>query len=287
MTDPIREPGLYDLSHDRYHSDPCETPSLSSGIANMIVQRSELHARLAHPRLGGRGRIPTREMDRGSIIHKMLLGKGADVVTIEADDYRSKAAQQARDAAHAAGKIPALPKELEACGEAHAAISLHLEREGVVLDGMSEIALIWYAQTSEGEPVICRTLIDHLVIGDDHFEVFDLKSSGKVCSPKKVARKIEDDGAHVQAIAHLSAVGAVFPHLQGRGRYTWIAAEMEPPYAVCLAEPDGSMTALGVATWQEGVNRWAAALRDDKWPGYPRTRVAASPWALKEIGMEG
>lgn len=282
----ISEPGLYDISHDRYHSDPCVTPSLSSSIANKIVERSEWHAWLEHPRLGGRGCIPTRDMDRGSIVHKMLLGKGADVVTVESDNYRTDKAKDARDKAHAEGKIPALPHELATCGEAFASIKNQLDAEGVVLDGMSEIAIVWYDQTSDGVPVLCRTLIDHLVIGDDYFDVFDLKSSGKVCSPKKLGRVLEDNGAHTQAVAHLAAVGAVFPHLQGRGRYHWIAAEMEPPYAVCLAEPDGSMQALGCATWQEGVNRWERALRTNVWPGYPRTRVSASPWSLKAIGME-
>ena len=37
-----------------------------------------------------------------------VLGDGVDTVEIDADSYRTKAAREQRDAAHAAGKIPVL-----------------------------------------------------------------------------------------------------------------------------------------------------------------------------------
>jgi len=65
-----------------------------------------LHARYAHPKLGGGVRESTDAQNRGSIIHKLLLGKGSEIAIINHDDYRKTEAREARDAALNAGQIP-------------------------------------------------------------------------------------------------------------------------------------------------------------------------------------
>ena len=91
--------GLHEnISHDVYHADPSERPSLSSHLAGILLARSPAHAKLSHPRFGGAfPDKPSDEMNVGSIIHGLLLGGGADIVEIDADNYRTKAAQEARD----------------------------------------------------------------------------------------------------------------------------------------------------------------------------------------------
>ena len=41
------EPGIHNLSAEVYHADPCVKPSLSSSIANVLLQQSPLHAWMA------------------------------------------------------------------------------------------------------------------------------------------------------------------------------------------------------------------------------------------------
>ncbi|MEC4616304.1 PD-(D/E)XK nuclease-like domain-containing protein [Tsukamurella tyrosinosolvens] len=60
------------------------------------------------------GWAPKKEFDTGSLVHKLVLGEGADIVVVDAKDWRTKAAQEARDAAREEGKIPALTKDMQA-----------------------------------------------------------------------------------------------------------------------------------------------------------------------------
>src|SRR5271168_4290943 len=110
------QPGLHSLSMDVYQSDPCPAPSLSSGIANILLTQSPAHAWLAHPRLNP---VFTREtdaaFDRGSAAHAYVLENREDtIVVIDAVDWRTKLAKEARDEARAAGKQPVLAHQMVA-----------------------------------------------------------------------------------------------------------------------------------------------------------------------------
>src|SRR5271156_5921927 len=108
--------GLHALSMDVYQSDPCPAPSLSSGIANILLTQSPAHARLAHPRLNPAYQRETdSRMDIGSIAHAMLLERDESaVVIVDAPDWRTKAAKEARDGAWAEGKHAILAHKFEA-----------------------------------------------------------------------------------------------------------------------------------------------------------------------------
>src|SRR5262245_31717991 len=95
---------------EQYHADPCETPSLSHSVAHELINKSPLHSWMRHPRLGGQHKKETKEMDRGSLVHALLLGAGKPIVIIKADDWRTKASQQDRDYAREQGHIPVLEK---------------------------------------------------------------------------------------------------------------------------------------------------------------------------------
>ncbi|HYR45035.1 MAG TPA: hypothetical protein VER98_18535, partial [Terriglobia bacterium] len=106
-------PGIYTISADEYHADCCPTPSLSASIATILIQQSPLHAKSAHPRLTENPvREEERHLDLGRLCHALML-EGDDIaVVIEADNYRTRAAQEARDAARSIGKCPLLAKEM-------------------------------------------------------------------------------------------------------------------------------------------------------------------------------
>lgn len=85
---------ILNVSEAAYHADPCPSPSLSQSIAHTLITQSPRHARLEHPRLGGQQRASTKAMDEGAILHKLLLGAGADFEMVVADDWRTKAAKE-------------------------------------------------------------------------------------------------------------------------------------------------------------------------------------------------
>jgi hypothetical protein len=101
---------LLDCSKEQYHADPTEVPSLSYSVAKILLTESPMHAYYYHPRLGGHVREQTKAMGKGQVIHKLLLGIGADIVVVRADNFRTKAAQELRDAAIAAGKTRRLSR---------------------------------------------------------------------------------------------------------------------------------------------------------------------------------
>ena len=108
-------PGIYDdMAPALYHGDPCEGPSLSSGIANLLLAKTPAHARLAHPRLNpGFVEPSTKVMDLGSVTHELLLGKGCGFEISPFDDYKSKAAREWRSDTVARGLIPILAADHE------------------------------------------------------------------------------------------------------------------------------------------------------------------------------
>lgn len=110
------KPGFYpDMSEAQYHSDPCAVPSLSSSIAKTIIDDSLKHAWLAHPQLNPNieQTEPTREMEIGTVTHKLILGSGRDALVIDTDAYTTNAAKEQRAQAYAQGSSPILRPDLE------------------------------------------------------------------------------------------------------------------------------------------------------------------------------
>jgi hypothetical protein len=284
--------GFYEISADDYHADKIgDEPTLSASIAQRLVTRSPWHAWTHHPRLGGakrkRVKAPTKEMDRGTIVHALLLGKSRDVVLVDANDWRTDKAKGEREAARKLGKIAVLPKELREANDIVQAIRPQLDERDIRLNGQSELCAVWQEQADDGTPVWCRALFDHLLINTAR--IWDLKTSGKPMPPDKLDSKVDDDAGYIQAVAYPSALAAIRPELAGRATFGWIFAECgEEPYAVVTGEPDGAMREMGILHWRRAINMWAQCMRTGEWPGYPLTpvRVGVKPWRLQQAQME-
>ena len=105
----VAEPGLYRMTAEQYHADPCPEPSLSSSTIKTMLERTPRHAFHDHPRLGGmRLESSSAAQTLGSVVHAMVLGAGRQWHVIDADDWRTKAAKAERDAAESVGKVPIL-----------------------------------------------------------------------------------------------------------------------------------------------------------------------------------
>lgn len=109
---PALTTGWHDLTDEVYHADPCPAPSLSSSLANQVINKSLMHAWRACPG------SPVFEaatlgsaVDRGSAAHSILFG-GKAIEAIEADDWRTAAAREARESARAHGRIPMLSRDV-------------------------------------------------------------------------------------------------------------------------------------------------------------------------------
>lgn len=270
---------LVTMTADEYHADPCDTPSLSSSIAGILVSRSPRHAYLAHPRLGGVRRESTKSMDRGTLIHALVLGKGAEIVAVDAADWRTKAAQEQRDAIRAAHKVPVLVGDYNEALTAAASIEAQLGDRGIWLTGQSEVVAKWIERADDGTPVRCRAMIDHLMLP----AIFDLKTC-RSAHPAAIQRHVIGYGYHIQAHAYQRAVAAVDPTLTGRTDFVFLFVELDPAVTVQPARLDGSMRVLGERQWRRAVNTWAACLTSGRWPAYSddTLTIEAPPWALQQ-----
>lgn len=276
---------ILDISTADYHADNVgPTPTLSASIATTMATKSPAHAWLEQPKLGAVARDATKATDAGSVIHTLTLGEGTELAVIEADNYRTKKAQEERDVAHATGKVPVLARELDEARAVAKILREKIERFGIALTGESEVKLAWEYETVEGLVVPCRSMVDHLLL--EQGTVYDLKTI-RSAHPKQCSRSAVDYGYDIQWAAYTRAVGRLAPHLLGAVDMIFLFCEIEPPYAVTPARPDGMMRELGAARWERAATTWAKCLRSGEWPGYASDvmPLTVPGWALMEEGL--
>jgi len=276
-----------DVTIEQYHADPCEAPSLSVSIAAELINKSPLHAWQIHPRLGGLRRAPTEAMTDGTLIHALLLGKGEDRIAIlDVENFKTKAAQGARADAIIAGKAVVKATDYEAAKEVAKILKGKMAELGIVLDGLSEQAIEWLEPTEDEGDVLCRAMLDHLVVRFSNVTeatVFDLKSI-RCANQRTIKRHIIEYCYDVQEAAYRSAVGAVSPESRGRVDFVFLFCEIEPPYDIAPVRLNGMWRALGENKWHHACRTWARCLANKRWPGYADQIITVEPppWALTE-----
>jgi hypothetical protein len=262
---------LLNVTPDEYH----QLPGFSASIAKTLIERSPLHAWTQHPSFGAKGKKPTKEMDMGTVIHRLVLGKGKSFVVVNCDDWRTSKAKDARDEARAAGLVPVLAKDYDRACEAAKRIVFELKRRGIELNGASEVAIGW----TELEDLDCRCMLDHVWL--DTGAILDLKITGNA-APGAVERNAENMGYALQAAAYKRAVEQIKPELVGRTRFLFAFCEPEDPFAVNVCEPDGMFREIGELRWNRACREWDGCLKTNHWPAYGAgvNTISAPQWAL-------
>jgi hypothetical protein len=275
-----------DCSPAEYLSDPAPEPSLSSSIAKVLCEQSPAHARLVHPRLGGKPSESTPATDHGTLIHRLLLGKGATIVSVDAADYRTKKARETRDEARSQGHVPVLSVVYSEALVAAQAIKEAIGRSGVALDGDSEVPLLWQEWAPHGE-IYARAMLDHVTDRNGRLHIYDVKTC-ESAHPDACLRSAVRYGYDIQAHAYTRAAELAWPDYAGRVTFTFLFCETEPPYAVLPATLDGIMRERGRRRWQYAVETWSCCLHTDTWPGYATEPVTLySPdWLLRQEEMQ-
>jgi PDDEXK-like domain of unknown function (DUF3799) len=258
----------------------------SQGRAIKIIQQSVAHA-LAKDE-------PTREGERGTIIHGMVLGGASTLEVVQktdaktgvvepAGDYRTKSAQEHRDAIRAAGRVPVLADELESFKRTSESIRSQLSADGF-LGGSLERSIEWL---SDGVP--CRGRLDELQsdlgIGDVY--IADLKTCDNAAQQSSDA-SIYRMGYDIQAAAYIEAVETTYPDLVGRLTYYLHFAELDVldggARNIITVKLGGSMLEIGKARWRRARSLWKRAHETGVFPGYSReVRTAEAPeWAMAQ-----
>lgn len=257
-----------DLDEREYHAHG----ALSQSQLKTLL---DCPARFAYEREHGR---PHRAaFDMGHAIHTAILGEGGETVVIDADDYRTKAAREARDAAHADGKVPLLAGEaakvtaIKDAVMAHPAARVVLEAPGPV-----EQSMFW---TDPDTGVALRGRVDKvatLADGASHALV-DVKSTTSA-APGRFARSVWDFGYHIQRACYLAGWEAITGEAC---EFVFVAVEKDAPHLTAVYTLDDVAAHAGHRDYRAALDLYVECSESGVWPGYSdEIQTLTSPrWA--------
>lgn len=262
----------FDFPIADYHRDPCPDPSLSGSLAGLILQRSPWYASRRHPRLNPSFVEPgATKFDLGNAAHWHLTGRGRELVEVNASDWRTKAAQQARKQARAAGKNAVLIGQNNRAGDmAEAALEALQKYDGRLIND-------WAEEAGKGEVVAAcrietivwlRGLIDWLP--NHRRRVWDYKTTRASASPVGLDRKMAGDWWPLQAATHERILDELDPANAGRRQHLFLCQECDEPYDITVSEVSEGAMHVGRNQLNEALLMWGECMATGVWPGYPR-----------------
>jgi len=292
----VAGPGLYRMPAPVYHADAAPAPSLSRSIAITLLDRTPQHAWAKHPRLGGGDEDQRkRKLDVGSVAHELMIGQGRGVHVIAApnkagnpvESYQTKAAQEERDEALAAGLTPVLQCDLARAEAMVDAVRLRLARipgaEGAFQDGIGEAVAIWRDPTG----IYGRAMLDWW--GPTEYDVWDLKTTAGGLSDRELANRVAE-GLDIQAAWYTRGLSILRPEIIGRATFNFVFVEDKPPHECRVVRLTGEQRWFGERKAVTAAVWFEDCLRRNEWPGYaPEIRSVESPpwtaarWQEREI----
>jgi PDDEXK-like domain of unknown function (DUF3799) len=271
----IDKSGFYpNISAADYHADCCPEPSLSQSLAKILIARSPLHAWYAHPRLNPDWQPyePTK-FDLGNAAHKLMLGRGKDFEVLDFENWLTKAAKEAREAAHKAGKVAILREQFTRAQRMVVAGHEQLELMPPPADtlfgrkGNGEICIAW----NEGNTWF-RQLIDWM--SSDGTIVGDYKTTDMPVAPHEISRKMQSDNWPIQAAMAERGLGVIDPEAVDKPglsrRFFFVAQEVTAPYQLTVCELGEGHLERGRQQLEHAIGIWRACMKRNVWPGYPR-----------------
>jgi hypothetical protein len=220
-------------------------------------------------------------LDFGSAAHRNLLGVGAELVVVDADDWRTKAAQEQRDEARAAGHTPVLRDDMLQIEAMAAALRAHPVAAALFNPerGRPEQSLFW---SDERTSVECRARLDWLP--DAHagrMIVPDYKTT-QSAEPEAFAKSCATYGYHQQAAWYIDAVRAC--DLADDVAFIFVAQEKTAPYLVTVCELDSEALRLGAHRNQLAREVFADCTATNTWPSYTDevAHLSLPGWYLRQ-----
>lgn len=276
----ITAPGLYpDIPEDIYHGDPVPERSLSVSGAKLLLPPG-CPARYEHARRHG-GKT-TKAMDAGTRAHALVLGKDIEhLALLDYPDYRTKAAQQAKAAAIAAGKIPTLPHEMDQAREIADAVLADDLAGPLFSAGDAELSLFW--RDPEWD-IWLRGRMDWLTYFDGCPCIVDLKKTADA-SPQEFARSVDKYRYYMQDPHYRDGLAAVLGCDPDDIDFLFVTVEEDPPHLVMVhrLEPEDvnlgrECNAIAREKYRDCAEsgiwpKWTQSVNDLTLPPYARRRI--------------
>lgn len=274
----ITTPCIIDgMSDADYHSDPVEGGSLSSSGAKTILKSP------AHYIWERANRVEKTAYDVGHAVHSAVLGVGAEIVQLDFPDWRTKAAQTAKEDVYAQGKTPLLAKDYEPIKAMSESILAHpIARTLLERPGKAEQSL--FAQDPESG-VWLRARIDYLPdASDEQTIIVDLKTSVSA-DPRDFSRSAAEYGYDIQAVWYESLLNLV---RESDTSFRFVVVEKSAPYLVSVVELDAEYAQIGRSRMRRAIDTFKECVDKNEWPGYdPIAHLIGPPtWLAYAEGMD-
>ncbi len=262
----ITEPGVYDMSSEDYHADPCNPMSLSSTGAKTLA--NDCPAKFMSDR---QSRENKRCFDIGKAGHLIVLEPEKfheQIVIVEgvtkggnpSVGYVSADSKEKRDEVYKNGKTPLLKHELEMLQSMREAIWSDPVASKAFIGGTPEKSMFWKDKESG---VWCRCRPDWTPKHSKY--LLDYKTAGD-SNPAEFQRAAFNNGYHQQAAWYLDGFEAVTG--ERPNDFWFIVQSKRPPYLVSICRLAPIALEIGAALNRKARGDFAWCLERNEWPSY-------------------
>lgn len=260
------------ITHDLPMPEYLKMRGFSSSVAWRAMSQSPFHARYSQTAPSDY----SAAADVGTIAHRILLEGHEDGITlIDADDWRTKAAKEQRDAAYAEGKTPILAGKMDAIRYMVGAARKFVEQSeiaGVFDTGNAEVTATW---DDDGLP--CKIRPDYLT---DKWHISLKTTPGSANPPSWIRRQLSPMGYDFGLAFYARGLLANGIDVQHR----LLVIEQNPPHGCSLIALAPSKADIADAMVEQAIQIWKRCKATGVYPSYSfQTHYAeASPWELAE-----
>lgn len=258
----IAEAGVYDLDEESYFRDPVPGGSLSASGAKLLLPPScpalFRHAADNSPKT-------KRAFDLGHAAHKLVLGVGAELVAVDAENWLTRKAKEAAAEARAEGKIPLLAREVAQVKAMAAAIRRNSLAAALLNPerGKPEQSIFWHDETFG---IWRRARLDWLPrVSCGRFVVTDYKTSTSA-NPDDFSKAVHNFRYHLQDRWYRDAVQAV--GLADDPLFVFIVQMKDPPYLVTTVQLDAETQRVGRDLAAQAMVTYRDCTEVGYWPDY-------------------
>lgn len=286
----ITTPGFYpNMDPVTYFSEPCPSPAFTQSGVKTLLGKTPADFADDHPAInGGMDKAKaSAEMLHGDIVHQLALGKGRGYQIIEAADFRTKVAQEAKQTAIDSGFTPVLAHKY---GEGRVQAELLKSRIAETLtflgskmghgtrtwDYQTEVVMIW-----KEDDVWARGMLD--VWCPDLGVILDPKIT-KCIYDDRLDGQISKMGWDIQSTLYRRGVASIRPELAGRVVFENILLHPENNRMRNIQIDEAQRYACEQDI-EHALGIFRKCLTANAWPGFPiEASVRTMPgWKLKEV----
>jgi hypothetical protein len=278
----IDKPGFYDLPEDVYHADrlvPGGSLSVSGAKKLLAPSCPAIYQyEREHPHR------PTKAMELGTVVHGMILGTGQPVAVIDADSYRTKAAQNERDEAEALGMVPMLRKDYDEAQRIAQAVRDHDVTGALYAEGDAEGSVFW--QDPEFG-IWLRMRFDWLTYIDGQPVCPDLKTAAD-SSPPEFARSVDKYRYYMQHAHYCDGLAAVLGCDPDDIDFLFAVVPVTEPYLVMTYRLDDEAVQLGREQNRIAREIFRDCSESGVWPSWSAdiSPLSLPHWAANRIRRE-